>query len=76
MYIRETLTRRVANKPIDPLFAWWRVPELAARCSKRRFLTSEQALDWRNRNSTVRSGLCLKSKNVVPYWTFLSRENF
>ena len=74
MYIRETLTRRTAKKPTDPLFAWSKAAELAAKCSKRRFLTSEQALDWRNRNSTSRSGLCLKSQNVVTYRTFLSSE--
>ena len=54
------------TKPIDP-FAWARAAELAERCSKRRFLTSEQAFNWRIRNSTGRSGLCLKSQNVVPY---------
>ena len=72
MYNRETLTRRTANKTyqsFNPLFDWSRSAELSARCSKRRFSTSEQALDWRNRNNTGRSGLCLKSQNVVPYRT-------
>ena len=26
--------------------------------------------DWRNRNRTGRSGLCLKSRNVVHIWFF------
>ena len=59
----------------DPLFAWSRAAGLAARCSKRRFLTSEQALDWRNRNRMSRSGLYLKSQDIVPYLISVFSEN-
>ena len=71
MNIRETLTRRTANKIHRSVVRLVECRRVGRKVQQKTILNSEQALDWRNRNSTGRSGLCLKSQNVVPYRAFL-----
>ena len=71
MYVRETLTRRTANKTYRSV----RLVEsrrVGRKVQQKTLLNLEASFRLANRNSTDRSGLCFKSQNVVSYQASLS----
>ena len=71
MYVRETLTRRTANKTYRSV----RLVEsrrVGRKVQQKTLLNLGASFRLANRNSTDRFGLCFKSQNVVSYQASLS----